>query len=324
MALAFDAITYHAATETSASFSHTVTGSNTLLLLGIQSGGSLTFAPTFNGVAMTSLIQNDIGGAAMEIFGLIAPTSDGAPHTVAITWGGSSITDRVFVASYTGVKQSNLPDATQVSREIAGATTYTGTITTVANPTWTAFFIGTLGGGGTLVASTNVTERSNQSFLMWGDGNSDDPGTFSQTATWTNSDTDHRIIQISFADVAASSPSASASKSQSPSGSESKSLSPSASASASASKSASASGSASASASESKSESKSQSPSGSESKSVSASVSASESKSVSPSISPSSSVSASASASVSPSPAEYTSKYSTVGNTYTDKYTSTL
>ena len=159
---------------------------------------------------------------------------------------------------------------------------------------------------------------------------------------------------------ASASASRSASASQSPSASVSPSPSQSPSASLSPSFSSSASQSASASASESRSSSASQSPSSSGSVSASASASASESKSQSPSssfspspspsssgspstsasesasasnsgsmsasssMSPSASVSSSASASASPSPAEYVNKYSTVGNTYTDKYTSTL
>ena len=111
-----------------------------------------------------------------------------------------------------------------------------------------------------------------------------------------------------------------------PTGFESPSLSPSQSPSQSPSVSGSASASASSSASASKSLSPSSSASASGSASGSASASASASKSPSPSSSASASGSASesASASASPSPAEYTNKYSTTGNTYTDKYSSTL
>lgn len=118
------------------------------------------------------------------------------------------------------------------------------------------------------------------------------------------------------------SPSLSPSASQSPSAS----LSPSASSSHSSSSSASssASKSLSPSASSSASMSASQSPSSSASKSLSPSFSASASASASGSASLSESSSASSSASASPSPAEYDNKYASLGNTYIDKYTSTL
>lgn len=128
------------------------------------------------------------------------------------------------------------------------------------------------------------------------------------------------------------SPSASQSPSSSASSSVSASASSSASKSASASTSASASSSASSSASKSLSPSGSQSPSGSVSASISPSSSASPSNSPSnsPSLSPSgsrspsASLSQSSSASASPSPAEYVNTYSSVGNSYTDKYISSL
>lgn len=114
------------------------------------------------------------------------------------------------------------------------------------------------------------------------------------TVTYTLPESSSVSPSVSPSESSSISPSGSESQSQSPSGSQSPSASESAS----------------------QSPSLSQSPSGSESNSSS--------KSESSSLSPSASASPSESASISPSPAEYMNKYSIVGNTYTDKYTSTL
>ncbi|MCR4324158.1 MAG: hypothetical protein NUV69_00515 [Candidatus Curtissbacteria bacterium] len=175
-----------------------------------------------------------------------------------------------------------------------------------------------------LAQSTSTTGTAFWDDIRSGEGSPSLSPSTSLSPSASASASASKSASASLSPSASESASASRSASRSASASASQSLSPSASESKSASKSASASMSASESASESMSASASLSPSASSSASASASASASGSRSASPSLSPSASLSQSASASASPSPAEYVNKYSTVGNTYTDKYSTTL
>ncbi len=96
MAVAFDAVgpsssgggTVGSATATSASWSHTCTGSNLVLVVGLAIGitGTGSSSVTYNGVSMTSLgavNSNNATAGYCQLFGLVNPAS--GANTVAIT-----------------------------------------------------------------------------------------------------------------------------------------------------------------------------------------------------------------------------------------------
>jgi len=161
MAIAFDAATDGGnATGTSHTFSHTCTGANRALAIGVvgdvTSGGNDDITGvTYNGVAcafvakVTSTINR-----FLYLYLIVAPAS--GANNVVISAGSSHFLAGV-AASYTGVGQTGQPDAS-----VSGALTtsaITGTVTTVADNCWlvgTAYHNFT---GNPLAAGTNTVER---------------------------------------------------------------------------------------------------------------------------------------------------------------------
>lgn len=127
----FTAITNSSTGATSFSYSHTCTGSNLALIVNItdEAGGTLT-GVTYNGVSMTPLVSQ-IGfgtqSAAIYLYGMLNPPT--GTHTVAMTRSGTAGQILSGSASYTGVKQTGLPDAT--AKNTASGTNITTTITTM-------------------------------------------------------------------------------------------------------------------------------------------------------------------------------------------------
>jgi hypothetical protein len=121
---------------------HTVTGTNTLLLIGIWSAVSLTSpAVTYNGVSMTLIASFNIPSATfLHLFGLLSPTTGSAISPIA-TWSSAGSVKAIYSASYSGVSQSALPSVTHNSN-VNTATSLSATLTTdsTAN-SWVAMFL---------------------------------------------------------------------------------------------------------------------------------------------------------------------------------------
>src|SRR4051794_11128552 len=88
-AVTFDAVsTSTGSGVTSLTFTHTVTGSNTLLLCGAMwSNDGATVSTTFNSVSMPAVSSPDnatMGGRTVKVFQLIAPS--GGAHSVEMTF----------------------------------------------------------------------------------------------------------------------------------------------------------------------------------------------------------------------------------------------
>jgi hypothetical protein len=134
MAIALDT----SATNTTASFSYTCTGSNLILFVGITwnvTGSNSTSAPTYNGVALTQIGTNTANGSAnaVELWYLVAPAT--GAHTLAVTVNASGGM-RVNVESYTGVAQTNPIDGSTSATPATFNNTTPATLsitTTVAN-----------------------------------------------------------------------------------------------------------------------------------------------------------------------------------------------
>lgn len=111
MAVAYDA---QSKSETSAagsslSWSHTCTGSNLILVVGVARRGgtsSVVSGITFNSVALTNVTANHPSNAiGVELWRLLAP--DTGAHTIEITMSSSASIIEGFGVSYTGVHQSS-------------------------------------------------------------------------------------------------------------------------------------------------------------------------------------------------------------------------
>ncbi len=136
MAIAFDSTTTPAArvnAGTTMTQSHTCSGANRFLTVNV--GHSTTISSvTYGGVAMTQIGTTSTDGVwnSTSTFWLIAPLT-GANNvviTVATSW-----VIMCHIASYTGARQSGVPDAT-VTNWPTTTTSWTQTVTTIENDTW--------------------------------------------------------------------------------------------------------------------------------------------------------------------------------------------
>lgn len=191
---------------TSLTVSHVCTGSNLLLLVHVLTNNTneaIITGVTYNGVSMTK-IKTQVSETTLRygyIYGLLAP-STGA-NNVVVSASSSSVIGAQCV-SYTGVKQSGLPDASN-SNNTAGDS-WTESITTIADNCW--HFLArrsdaqmTITGGG-----SKLLEQFGSGLQATFDSNSaiTPAGNHSITGTTTQS-TQEYSINISFAPAVAAS-----------------------------------------------------------------------------------------------------------------------
>lgn len=157
-AIALDALTGVdiSGAATSHTLSHTVTGSNPILLVGVNPDAlSSVSGITYNGVAMSNQAGFIVTGSVtqrVELWYLLAP-STGANNIVVTT--SSNAEPSIRGISYTGVAQSGFPDAFDNEDQAANAN-LTSTVTTVADNAWTVIIARS---NSALTAGTGATLR---------------------------------------------------------------------------------------------------------------------------------------------------------------------
>lgn len=171
MAIAFDAATrFLPSTGTTATFAHTVTGSNTLLVVfsNIQANNTLT--ATYNGVSMTQVFKqfSGTGSDYMYCFVLINPTT--GTNNVVLTSGAGAGTNwsAQMALSYTGCKQTSQPDSSNSIQNGLGTGNQTVSTTVVAANCWTVYGLFPQNND-----PSGVVTQNNQSRLT-GNGNAGD------------------------------------------------------------------------------------------------------------------------------------------------------
>lgn len=137
-AIGYDTATNSGAqtTATSYSWSHTVTGTDTLLAVsaGVRLSNA-TFSVTYNSVTMTAATSTNFGTAFSFINYLAAPAA--GSNTVAVTIGGGTPTSSgTGAVSLTGVDQGAPLDAVKVAIGNNVASPASVTVTTVADNAW--------------------------------------------------------------------------------------------------------------------------------------------------------------------------------------------
>lgn len=152
MAIASDAVS--AGGFNTASWSHTCTGSNRLLFVGVLYGLGSTdpTGVTYNGVAMTKLTTVHHAGdnRQLSLWYLIAPAT--GSNTITVSGSPANFVDGV-AASYTGCLQSGVPDASHTST--SATSSITDSVTVVASNSWLIFFTGN--NSGSASAGTGCT-----------------------------------------------------------------------------------------------------------------------------------------------------------------------
>jgi hypothetical protein len=180
MAIAFDSTANGNSAGTSTTFSHTCSGSDRGLFVGVLTDGTVT-GVTYAGVAM-ALVNSVLGtptGNNEYLYYLSAPAT-GANNVIATASGSGSVFGHSM--SYTGVLQSGQPEA-QNTNTAASGTSLTVSLTTIADNAW---LVGYFRNGATsLSAGAGTTLRSASSSIVVADsgGAKTPPGTHSLEVT---------------------------------------------------------------------------------------------------------------------------------------------
>jgi hypothetical protein len=186
-----------------ASGSHTCSGSDRILFAGIVNFAPTDDleAPTYGGVAMTLVDKQGFNSEASPgdwsyLYYLINPAS--GSNTLSVTRTDTTSSMHMVCTSYTGAKQSGVPDASAKNVQDSG-TSLTTSVTTVANDCWTVLFCGAQK---EVAPGTGTTERvpgvlGVQNLI--GDSNGDITPAGSTSMEVTMGDTTSATIMASFA-----------------------------------------------------------------------------------------------------------------------------
>jgi len=176
MAIAFDNSTNwttdsHSGSGTSLTFSYTVgSGSNRAIFVGVCAANTdIVSGVTYAGSSMTligKLLQPGPDRWAY-LFGMLNPSS--GANNVVISCSSSADFIEGNASSYSGVKQSGLPDASNTQTYSSPVTSASISVTSIANNCWTVAAL--RGGNGSATGGTGTTMRDNQNQIALGDSN---------------------------------------------------------------------------------------------------------------------------------------------------------
>ncbi len=144
---------------TSLTWSHTCTGSNLLLSVGLWVDSTATDVVTgitYNSVAMTRANRATIDIFNQVLYYLVAP--DTGAHNVVGSFSSSSVVGGS--ASYSGCAQTGQPDAQNTNTAAVGSTSITTTVTVVTNNSWLTGQYGN--NGGTTTAGAGTFQRQTE------------------------------------------------------------------------------------------------------------------------------------------------------------------
>ncbi len=172
----------------SATWNHTITGSNVGLVVWVYIGGASgdgdkCTGVTYNGTAMTQSVKYIIAGGRCFYCYTLANPGTGSANVVASF--SESLYGDCTSLSYTGVDQTNFVDGTDTD---GGGATATLSITTTADNAWLS------SGGvntvyGSVNAGTGTTSRDTQGGLNVGDSNGAKTPAGAYTMEWTQAGT---------------------------------------------------------------------------------------------------------------------------------------
>lgn len=206
MAIAFDATSKGDAASTSITVAHTCTGSNGLLVVTGKGNQNINISgATYNSVSMTQVHQISPGGVGTNgrvfMFYLLNP-STGA-NNVVVSSSGGTIEFHIENVSYTGVKQSAQPDASNTSSGVT--TSQVTSVTIVATNSWALSCQWSFGANPSASTGINAVRNSDSgNQFAVGDSNAgQSPGSYSMT--WTGAGL-MTTLMASFAPVPASGP----------------------------------------------------------------------------------------------------------------------
>lgn len=195
MAIAFDSSSFgNSNSATSITFSHTCSGLNRILFVGVSTVSARTISSvTYNGIAMTNINRSG-GSQVVALYYLIGPAT--GTNNIVVTIDSTSFIYADSV-SYTGVAQSGQPDAQNTSASTN--TTRTTSVTTVADNCWAVLIARGVSDGDTN-AGTGSTERvASTGYIQMYDSNGPKTpaGSYSMSTTQVNQEVTHAMASFS-------------------------------------------------------------------------------------------------------------------------------
>lgn len=206
MAIAFDAAAASSATTgTSVTYSHTCSGSNLILFVGVNvfnPGTDDVTGVTYGGVAMTQItkVTNALGaGQTNYLYYLVSPKT-GANNVIASK--SVSATFRCCSASYTLAAQSGVADASGTNT--SATSSISKALTTVADNCWMVSFV--FNDANVNNAGSGTTKRTDNTYSAIGDSNGAITPAASYSMAWSSTGACNWVlVQASFAPSALSS-----------------------------------------------------------------------------------------------------------------------
>ena len=185
----------------SATYSATVSGSDTVLLVGVMKGANLTTidSVTYNGTALTQINTQSTGGSTFgqqALYYLKNPTT-GANNIVITCSGGTAHYIYSAYGIYSGVDQTTAIEPSGGNTSSATATSVAASVTTVADNDWVVGIHGRWSGAaGTITAGTNTTLQTSQHWCEWIDTNAAQTPAGSKTVNINNSSSELMGLNI--------------------------------------------------------------------------------------------------------------------------------
>ena len=195
MAIAFDAVVSNTSTTaTSLTYSHTCTGSNSILFVAhLSNTGDFSTGVTYAGVSMVQISKKQVGATSAwtYLYALFAPAT--GANNVVISVSTSTLIYGTSV-SYTGVTQSNTMDASATSSISAAALNLSTNLTTIANNCWTACY--SFNNTNIWVSNSDTIRGTNAGSNFFDTNSLITPAgskTMTQTVTGSGSSTSHMV-----------------------------------------------------------------------------------------------------------------------------------
>lgn len=176
---------------TSLTYSHTVTGSNPILFVGVFTAttADTVTGVTYNGVAMTRI--NTRANATSRAYLYVLPGCATGANNIVVTVSGA-ITIQGISLSYTGASQTGQPDS-NATNQVTSNSTLTTSTTVVASNCWLVSFMSLEVAGGA-AAGTGTTLRASQAAnSSMGDSNGT-VGTGSQSMQWNSNPGENLVV----------------------------------------------------------------------------------------------------------------------------------
>jgi hypothetical protein len=164
---------------TSVSYSHAVTGTSALLVVGVytQTGNDVVYAPTYNGTALTLIDKVFFAGMVPRwVYQYALANAPQGPHTLTVTTS-SAVDFAVVSASYMGVDGLPADNWTKKWEAVNQTVSSTTTLTPNTNNTWT-ILVGATAGGQPIGAGSGSTLRVSSGDTLTGWPSADRLGIF--------------------------------------------------------------------------------------------------------------------------------------------------